>query len=87
MKRILIALFVFILSIGSVFAQGPFGFERGMAREQITKLVGGKPAKTNSDIVWETDKSPIPNSHFESFTLFISPTQGLLKVIAIGRGR
>lgn len=84
MKSTAVALLALALAC-SALAQGPFGFERGMTREQVAQLVGGKPGTKNSDVVWRTDKSPIPNNHFEGFTLFISPTQGLLKIIAVGK--
>jgi len=84
MKSTIAAIVITLALAISAFAQGPFGFERGMTRDQIIKLVGGKPGKTNPN-VWITDRSPIPNSHFENFMLFISPTQGLLKVNAIGK--
>ena len=66
---------------------GPFGFSKGMTRGQIIALVGndavkdspGHPDQLNVTV------APIPNHVFESYILVISPTQGLLKVVAIGR--
>ncbi len=89
MKRGLIALFILLASVISLAQDkpvaGPFGFERGMTREQVTKLVGkGTPSTQNPNIVFTFTSAPTPNPAFEQYNLFFSPTEGLLKVIAVG---
>jgi hypothetical protein len=65
-------------------SDGPFGFERGMTVEQVTKLLG-KPVKDNPNgsVTWDTAPKPYPA--FEAYLLTFSPKDGLLKVIAIGK--
>jgi hypothetical protein len=66
---------------------GPFGFERGMTREQIVALVGKEAvayAPASSDVLGLTS-APKPNSNFEKYLLVISPQGGLLKINAIGK--
>ncbi|MGO9087916.1 MAG: hypothetical protein ACLP6G_04375 [Terriglobales bacterium] len=87
MKHILTALFI-VLSCFTALAQdrpsGPFGFERGMTRTQILKIVGESVVdrKASRDDVLVLSTAPRPNPAFETYALFISPTQGLLKVVA-----
>ena len=79
-----------LVLIGSAFAQdkptGPFGFERGMTRAQIIQLVGEDAVdiKHSHDNTLRLKTAPKPNPAFESYLLFISPTQGLLKLVASG---
>jgi hypothetical protein len=69
-------------------AQGPFGFKRGMTREQITKLVGKNHVGTAEllgvdhldDDVMVVNRAPVPNPAIETYWLTISPEDGLLKV-------
>ena len=82
---------VSLLLSAPAFAQntptGPFGFSKGMTRGQIIALVGNDAVKDSPghpDQLFVT-VAPIPNHVFESYILVISPTQGLLKVVAIGR--
>jgi len=89
MKHDLIALFLLLASLTSLAQDkpiaGPFGFERGMTREEVTKLVGkGTPSAKNPNVVFTFTSAPKPNPAFEKYSLFFSPTQGLLKVIAVG---
>ena len=89
---LLAALLGFAL-IGSAFAQdkpiGPFGFESGMSREQIIKLVGASairklPVSITDPNYFALSSAPIPNPAFETYALTVSPTQGLVKLSAIG---
>ncbi len=89
MKSSLLVSFILLVSLVSLAqdkpAAGPFGFERGMTREQITQLVGkGTPSAKNPRVVLTVTSAPNPNPAFEKYVLFISPTQGLLKVVAVG---
>jgi hypothetical protein len=76
---------------GRTYAQGqsagPFGFEKGMTREQIIALVGKNTVKASGthDDTLEVATAPKPHSAFESYFLVISPNKGLLKVIAMGK--
>jgi hypothetical protein len=65
---------------------GPFGFRRGMTREQIIKLVGKAAidsSQTQDDIL-AVRKAPVPDPAFEEYWLIISPTEGVLKVTGVG---
>jgi hypothetical protein len=79
--------------ISSAFAQdkpaGPFGFTAGMSREQIIKLVGASaimklPVSITDPHYFALSTAPVPNPAFESYALTVSPTQGLVKLSAIG---
>ncbi len=66
---------------------GPFGFEKGMTREQIISLVGKDAVDTkgtHGDVL-EVTTAPKPHSAFESYAMIVSPNKGLLKVMAIGK--
>lgn len=89
MKRTfaLLALILVVL-VGISAAQspsGPFGLSRGMTKTQVITLVGkGEVAENKKD--WLELKSvPKPHQAFESYLLYFSPTEGLLKIIAVGK--
>lgn len=66
-------------------AVGPFGFDKGMTKAQIVKLIGQQAVmKSEGDIV-RVNTAPTPHPKFESYYLSISPKDGLLKVLASGR--
>jgi hypothetical protein len=69
---------------------GPFGFERGMTKDQIVALVGqGAVEKESKDFggmqinLWVTT-APAPQKEFRKYLLTLSPTAGLLKIVAVG---
>jgi hypothetical protein len=71
-KRSLIALFVLVAGLTSLAQDkpvaGPFGFERGMTLEQVTKLVGkGTPSVKNPTVVFTFTSAPRPNPAFEKY--------------------
>jgi len=67
-------------------ARGPFGFKRGMTREQIISLVGKSAidSKNSEDDVLVIRRAPVSDPGFEEYSLVISRKEGLLKVTAIG---
>ena len=69
----------------SIAAQGatPFGLRIGMSRAEVEKLRGYKGPQAGQSLAFVTPPQPHPD--FESYGVVISPTQGLCKVIAIGR--
>lgn len=86
-ERVILILAAIVGLVGFAHAQqGPFGFEKGMTREQIIQLVGSGAVDTkfsqNGTLVLNT--APKPNPAFEKYLLLISPTQGLLKLLVIG---
>ncbi len=91
MKQLIALLLLSLALVGSAFTQdkptGPFGFTKGMTREQVIQQVGKEAVKKNTsgqpDVLVVTT-APIPNHVFESYLLIISPTHGLLKLSAIG---
>jgi hypothetical protein len=70
---------------------GPFGFERGMTKDQIVALVGQNAIeKESKDFggmqinLWVTT-APAPQKEFRKYLLTLSPTAGLLKIVALGQ--
>jgi len=65
-------------------AAGPFGFERGMTKEQIIALVGNYAVKQTNDDALLLTRAPKPHPDFDQYMVTISPERGLLKISAIG---
>ncbi len=83
-----ILLLVGLLFSAVVIAQsGPFGFQRGMTKNQIVALVGLKAVDTKASVgdVLRLKTAPKPETAFETYMLLISPDDGLVGIIAIGR--
>jgi hypothetical protein len=76
--RITAALF---LLVGSCSA-GPFGFEYGMTKDAVIKLVGKDAVKEDKGDTLILRTAPRPHELFESYIVIISPERGLLKVLA-----
>jgi TonB family protein len=68
-------------------ARGPFGFQMGMTREQIIKLVGRSAVdqEYSKNDVLAVRRAPVSDPAFEEYQLVISPTEGLLYVTALGK--
>lgn len=86
-ERVILILAIMVGLVRFTHAQqGPFGFEKGMTQQQIIQLVGSGAVDTkfsrNETLVLNT--APKPNPAFEKYMLLISPTQGLVKLVAIG---
>jgi hypothetical protein len=64
---------------------GPFGFEKGMTREQIIAIVGKDDVTLSKGIILDVTTAPKPHPDFNRYILLISPDKGLLKVGAYGR--
>ena len=65
---------------------GPFGFEYGMTREQIIKLIGKQAVKETKGDTMDVTTAPKPHPAFERYILIVSPDKGLLAVSALGKG-
>lgn len=63
----------------------PFGFEYGMSKEQIIKLLGSESLVKVDGDTYQFSKAPKPNDAFEFYMLTISPEKGLLKVAAVSK--
>jgi hypothetical protein len=87
MRHLVGSLLGLVLAIPTL-AQGPFGFDKGMTREQIIEIVGkGAIAKSKNDLPNNRlTLTTAPKAHpaFKNYVLYISPTEGLLKVVAVG---
>jgi hypothetical protein len=88
-KRAFLTLMTAVLSV-PLFSQdqtaGPFGFTKGMTREQIIQLVGKDRAKPGAqEDILIVSSAPKAHPAFEEYTLAISPKEGLLKVVAVGK--
>jgi len=84
--RVLVFLLVLMFAIpwGSCWA-APFGFENGMTKEQIIKLLGSESLVKVEGDTYQFRKAPQPNDRFEFYILTISPERGLLKVAAVSK--
>jgi len=73
-------------SSGQTKPTGPFGLQRGMTRQQIINLVGKDAVDTahSHDEFLRVTAVPKPNRAFDSYLLIISPTDGLVKLLASG---
>jgi len=64
---------------------GPFGFWRGMTKEQAIEVVGEGSVVSAKDDFLLLSAAPNPHPHFVQYGLFISPEHGTLKVTSFGR--
>ena len=80
-----ISLFLYCLFAFQALAAGPFGFEYGMTKEQIVKLVGQRAVEKEDGDRLSLSTAPKPHPDFEAYNLMISPEQGLVKIGAVGR--
>jgi hypothetical protein len=81
--RILVVLLSCLLALPA-FA-GPFGFERGMTKEQVIALVGQGAVLRERGNYLVLKTAPKPHPAFEDYTLAFSPKDGLLKIRASGK--
>jgi hypothetical protein len=67
---------------------GPFGFHRGMTKEEVVRLVGAGAVMANrnddDNDMLRLRSAPKPYESFEEYDLKFSPT-GLVKVFAVGK--
>ena len=86
MRKLTVILLFSIVSLTSVAQTGPFGFEKGMTREQIIALVGQKNINTatSKGEILSVKTAPKPNPAFAAYMLMISPKEGLVRVAAVG---
>lgn len=87
MKTKFVSLLLSCLFVGQAWAAGPFGFEWGMTKDQVIKLVGQralKPDDGDPDDLLTLTTAPKPHPNFEVYLLTISPQRGLVKLSAIG---
>ena len=68
-----------------VVRTGPFGFWYGMTKEQVIALVGKEAINKAVDDKLQLTAAPKGHPAFETYSLIFSPTQGLLKIVAIGK--
>jgi hypothetical protein len=80
-----LAFLCFSMQTFSQEKSGPFGFEAGMTKEQIIKIVGDGAIKELSGDTLLLTNAPKADSNFESYALKISPENGLLKIVAMGK--
>ncbi len=85
-KAFAVLLLLCTLSSGQTKPTGPFGFQRGMTREQIINLVGKDAVDTkhSQDEFLHVTAVPKPNRAFDSYLMVVSPTEGLLRLVAFG---
>jgi len=67
-------------------AKGPFGLEAGMNKKRIAALVGGEAKlKLIQDNVYSVETVPNPYPVFETYSLYIDPDAGLIKITACSK--
>ena len=69
---------------------GPFGLRRGMTKSQVISIIGHDAVKKETTNALggsslTVTSVPKPFREFEEYQLFFSNTDGLLKIIAIGK--
>ncbi len=80
---LLLVTLVSIVNSKPLIAEGPFGFEAGMTKQRIETLIGKIKPHDEVEDVYETNKAPRGHKDFEDFSLFISPSRGLVKITAL----
>jgi len=80
MKRLLIILLLFASNL-AVFA-GPFGLERGMTLKQLKAIDPSIEKIVNNE--YAMVKVPKLSSSFREYLVGVHPTEGLLKLVAVG---
>jgi hypothetical protein len=68
-------------------SDGPFGFRRGMTRAQVLAAVGQSSVDTTlgGEDTLVVTVAPRPHPSFTKYVMIISPTDGLLKMLAFGK--
>jgi hypothetical protein len=64
---------------------GPFGFQYGMSKQDIIRLVGRASVKDEKSDMLTVTTAPKSHPVFEYYMLMISPQKGLLKIVAVGK--
>lgn len=86
MRKPCVLLLLFGVALGCVGQTGPFGFQKGMTRSEIVALVGPKAVDPRvKGEAMRLNKAPEPNAAFQEYLLAISPTDGLVRVVALGK--
>lgn len=85
MKRVVFVLALLTIALPGLCFAGPFGFDYGMTKEQIIKIVGKNAVIKDQGFILRVLKAPEADNKFEAYTLLISPEKGLLKIIAAGQ--
>ncbi len=69
------------------WAAGPFGFEYGMSKEQVTDLIGKRSLKPHPTVpnLYSAEKAPRPHPGFVLYMLVITPDKGLIKITAVSQ--
>jgi hypothetical protein len=69
----------------SATAEGPFGFDYGMTKQQVIDKLGRTALSKDSGINVLFNTAPKPHPDFEAYILAFSPEKGLLKVTAVSK--
>ena len=65
-------------------SSGPFGFEKGMTKDQVIAMVGKSAVTTSSSDAMLLNTAPKPHPDFNEYVLLFSPQTGLVKVDGYG---
>jgi hypothetical protein len=87
LKNCLILSILYCLFASQASVAGPFGFECGMTKEQVIKLVGRDNVKASKDDADTLILATAPKAHpeFDTYFLTISPKNGLVRIYAAGK--
>jgi hypothetical protein len=89
--RLAFALILLLAIASPAIGAGPFGFEKGMTREQVVKLVRDTAVtkvtkgSTEDITILTLNTAPKPHPDIEDYMLLFSSTDGLLKIVASRR--
>jgi len=84
MKRlVLLSLLASLAVLGTEPSQGPFGLRRGMSKDEVVQAAG-KVIKVDGDVI-QLATVPRPHPDFDEYFTCISPSQGLLEILANGK--
>lgn len=90
--KYLLVVVLLSLCVNTLFAQhaavrksGPFGFERGMTKEQVIKILGRKAIQNEGTDNLRFNTAPKPHDDFASYDLIFSRKYGLEIVTAFSK--
>jgi hypothetical protein len=63
----------------------PFGFKVGMTKAQVIQLVGPQSILKDDEDVLELSTAPIPHEDFNLYSISVSPTTGIVLVMAVSK--
>ncbi|MEI9969760.1 MAG: hypothetical protein WDM87_14475 [Terracidiphilus sp.] len=79
-----ISFFLLFAFSSTLCVAGPFGFDYGMSKQDVVKIVGKNAIVEDDGDMLTLSTAPKPHGDFDKYLLIISPEKGLLKIVAVG---